>query len=158
MTGLWKKLIANIYIALQLYQSLVYFSLFPPHSNKNWRQKWKEEAVAFGKIHSPKHFYTFTKTTKSSQNASATFDPCRRAVQQRLWWVEQTKQKGGVFLSATSVRGRRIDAGGTCADARVFRQQTCFWSWSRSLWLCLRATGTRWSLLVERLISPYKLA
>lgn len=40
----------------------------------------------------------------------------------------------------------------------IIRQQTCSWLWSCSLWPCLRATGTRLSLLVEHLISPYKLA
>ena len=37
----------------------------------------------------------------------------------------------------------------------VFRQQTCSWLWSRSLWPCRHATGIQWSLLVERLISLY---
>ena len=37
----------------------------------------------------------------------------------------------------------------------LLRQQTCSWWWSRSLWPCLRVTGTRWSLWAARLISLY---
>jgi len=46
-------------------------------------------------------------------------------------------------------------ASGPTTRPAVLRSQTCSWCWSRSSWPCLRATGTRWSLLAERLISLY---
>lgn len=66
----------------------------------------------------------------------------------------RVEQKKNTFVK----RRQKIFAGDRRVDVKILMQQTCSWLWTRSLWLCLRGTGTRWLLLVERLIALYKLS
>lgn len=137
-----EKLIANIYTAPSVLTILgLFFTFFP------FKQKLKTKVERRGggvwKNLFTKAFLHLHKNNKALKILVLHLTRADVPFHKGFDGVEQTKQKGGVFVSATLVRGRRIDAGGTSADARVLRQQTCFWLWSRSLWLCLRATGTR---------------
>lgn len=97
-----EKWIANIYTAPSVITiPSLFFTFFPPIQTKTEDKKGKKRRWCLEKsIHQSvflvfffKLEYTLTRTTKSSQNSSATFDPCRRAVQQRLWWSGTDKTK-----------------------------------------------------------------
>lgn len=157
-----EKLTANIYTAPSVITIPgLFFTFFPPIQTKTKDKSGKRQWPLEKSIHQSVSFYSSSTPSQKQRALKILALHLTRAdapFNKGFDGVGQTKQKGGVFVSATLVRGQRIDAGGTSTDAKVLRQQTCFLSWSRSLWLCLRATGTQWSLLVELLISPYKLA